>query len=111
MSYFSLHTFCGEKDGQPVIVQLTYDPHLNHFACYVTGHDGEAIYRSFDDLHAPALKPDVRYFDSVLRCLQIDVPQSMFEAMEKDQWHRATRRTRTLRHFLERPPALRQLDS
>ena len=98
----SQHRFYGsDTNGTSVLVTMGYDRPLDYVFMTVEARNGLMLYSNLADPDADDCQ-NVRYFEGVLKEMNLAVPETMFLEVEKDQQNRAG--NRTLRHFLSRPP-------
>lgn len=72
-------------DGKAVTVMIGYERRLDYVFCTVADANGDLLYTSISDENAGFSQQEVDYFRHVLEGLGVKVPQSVFEAVEKDQ--------------------------
>ena len=99
----SHHRYNGKDEaGTPVYVLMGYDRPLDYVFMTVEARNGLMLYSNLADPDAEDCQ-NVRYFEGVLKEMNLAVPETMFREVERDQKARAG--NRTLLHFLSRAPA------
>jgi hypothetical protein len=68
-----------------VTVMMGYDRGLNYVFCVVEDGSNEPLYSNLSDPGAGTPQKDINYFRAVLEKLGIEVPDSVFRAVEDDQ--------------------------
>ncbi len=78
------------ESGVEVYVVIGYDRPLNFVFCTVErGKDSDdMLYSNLDDENAGTSQQDVRYYESVLADLNINIPEVMYEQVKSDQHER-----------------------
>lgn len=73
------------SDGDNVTVEMGYDRPLKFVFCTVKDAQGELLYSNLSDPQAGTSQQYVAYYAGVLEKLGIEVPDSLFDAVEYDQ--------------------------
>jgi hypothetical protein len=83
MSQHIFETTNAEKER--LTVTMGYDRPLNYVFCTVMTEDGDVIYSNLDDDQAGISQQDVGYYRTVLRNLELQIPESMYRETQADQ--------------------------